>query len=172
MGSTSARHIHQPLGTIKLDNVIPLKILITLSLLTVFLTGCSFYADLYFINKTDKEAFVIIKLASGLEEIKKENYQLQLKYADQILEVNDETIDQLTGKVEYESINSKTIKIKLPPSSTSIIGGGYNGLPRQFEKYIIEKDDSITTLTTEQLGQLTKKTGGTFPPFHFTYVID
>lgn len=148
------------------------KSIIALVLLPLLLTGCSYYADLYLINKTEDDVSVTIELRSELEEVQKQDYQLQLKFAEEILEVNDETESKLSEKLEYETIDPNRIKIELPPKSTTLLGGGYNGLPKQFESFTIEKGEGTKTLSSEELESASKKTDGNSPPFHFTYVIE
>lgn len=148
------------------------KNILSLSIVSVFLTSCSYYTDLYIINKREREVMMTIELTSDLVEVEKIDYQLELKYSDSILKVDDNTKNQLDRKIKYETVDSKTIRIELPPKSTILLGGGFNGLPKQFKTFSIEKSNMTESLSSKEMEAKAEQKKKSSSPFHFVYVIE
>ncbi|MDA3614339.1 hypothetical protein [Polluticaenibacter yanchengensis] len=150
------------------NQITPLTIVL---LASVFLTGCSFFADFFVLNTTDKEVTAIIKFQRPIDEYSKDSFSIQLKYADTVLVVNDKTQIQLTKKLNYRQINSTTLSITLPAKSTVLVGGSINR-PISADSITLIKDNVVTDYSLNDIYKQTKKSGGLFPPFHVTYKIE
>jgi hypothetical protein len=140
-------------------------------LASIFLTGCSFFADFFVLNTTDKEVTAVIKFQRPIDEYSKDSFSIQLKYADTILVVNDKTQKELTKRLNYKQINLTTLSITLPAKSTVLIGGSINR-PISADSITFVKDDVVTDYSIKDVYKKTKKSGGLFPPFHATYKIE
>lgn len=148
-----------------------IAILTIVFLASVFLTGCSFFADFFVLNTTYKEITAIIKFGRPIDEYSKDSNLIKLKYADTILIINDNTQKQLVKKLNYKQIDLNTIAIKLPAKSTVLVGGSINR-PISADSITFVKDDAATNYSINDIYKKTKKSGGLFPPFHFTYKIE
>ncbi len=140
-------------------------------LASIFLTGCSFFADFFVLNTTDKEVTAVIKFQHPIDKYSKDSYSIQLKYADTILVVNDKTQSRLTKKLNYKQVDNKTISITLPPKSTVLVGGSINR-PISADSITLIKENLATDYSINDIYKETKKSGGLFPPFHVTYKIE
>ena len=113
----------------------------------------------------------IIQFTSSIEQIKNNDTRLSLHYADTILKINDKSAGFLNKKLSYNQINYNTISIDIPKHSTVLIGGTYNRpIAPDSIKFVI--DEKIREYSLQTISKHLKKTGGLFPPFHFSYTID
>jgi hypothetical protein len=152
----------------------PRNLIVTLTiafLASIFLTGCSFFADFFILNTTDKEVIAVIKFQRPIDEYSKDSFSIQLKYADTILGINDKTQSLLTKKLNYKQINLTTLSITLPAKSTVLVGGSINR-PISADSITFVKDNVATDYSINDVYKKTKKSGGLFPPFHVTYKIE
>lgn len=148
------------------------KLIIAFTCLSILLlTGCSFFADFFILNATDKNVTAIIKFSRPIEEYLNNDFSIQLYYNDKILPVNDKTKSQLTKRLNYTRINPLAISIDIPAKSTVLIGGSINQ-PIDADSISIIKDEIRTDYTLTEIDKLTKKTGGISPPFHRTCKIE
>lgn len=137
----------------------------------IALTGCSFFADFYVVNNSDKSVTAIIRYEAPIDLIKDSNTKLSLYYADTTFLVNDETRNLLTKKLPYTLTNSNTITLNIPEHSTVLIGGTYSrAIAAESLKFVI--NGSTREYTQQTIPEHLKKSGGLFPPFHFTYTIE
>ena len=145
--------------------------LTVLSFCSIVLTGCSFYADFYIVNKSDKPVTTIIQFISPIDELKNSNMAVSLRYTATVLTINDKTRDLLTEQLAYEQIDANTVKVDIPEYATIVVAGTYNrAIAADSIKFIV--DGTIREYTRETISGHLKKSGGLFPPFHFTYTIE
>ncbi len=150
------------------NKIISLTILFVCS---TALAGCSFFAGFYIVNKSDKSVKATIQFVSSSDVLKADETSLSLRYADTILQPNDNTRELLTQKLIYRQTNSNTIEIDIPKNSTVLIGGTANrAVAADSIKFII--NDIVQAYTPQTISKHLKKSGGLFPPFHFTYTIE
>lgn len=138
---------------------------------SVALSGCSFFADFYVINYTDKPVTAIIQFTLPIDIIDDSERSLSLRYSDTTLSVNDKTRDLLPKKLNYIQTDSNTISIDIPQHSTVLIGGTLNRAIAA-DSIVFIVNGSTRAYTQETISKHLKKTGGLIPPFHFTYTID
>ena len=145
--------------------------LILLFITSIFFPGCSFFADFFILNTTEKEVTAVIKFERPIDEYCKDSSSIQLKYADTIFVVNDKTQTQLIKKLNYKKINLTTLSITLPARSSVLVGGSLNR-PIAADSITFIKNSIATDYSINDIYKKTKKTGGLFPPFHVTYKIE
>lgn len=138
---------------------------------SIFLTGCSFFADFFILNTTDKEVTAVIKFERPIDEYFKDISSIQLKYADTLLVVSDKTQAQLTKKLSYKQIDLTTLSITLPAKSIVLVGGSINR-PITADSITFVKDNVATDYSINDIYKKTKKSGDLFPPFHVTYTLE
>jgi hypothetical protein len=137
----------------------------------ILLTGCSFYADFFIVNSTEKEVTALIKFERPIDNFFKDSNSIQLKYADTILIINDKTQTHLTKRLSYKQINLTTLSTTLPARSTVLVGGSMNR-PISADSITLIKDNIASDYSIKDIYKKTKKSGGIFPPFHSTYRIE
>jgi hypothetical protein len=77
----------------------------------------------------------------------------------------------MANKVDYHIVDSLTIQFMLQPHSTTWVGGGVIG-PTYLDRFTFIQSSDTTLLTYQELSRNIKKSGGVFPPYHFTYYIN
>lgn len=130
------------------------------------LTGCSFYADFFIINSTDKKVTAIITWAMPIDSLLKRKDHIQMMSTDSILRIDDSTAQYLTKQLLYTKLDSITLSVNLAPNSTTLIGGAI-GKPLHAQSVSIIKGNEKITDVLEKL----RKKGGMMPPFHFLYKV-
>jgi len=123
------------------------------------------------VNLSDKTVQVIIQFTSPIEQLKNNDTRFRLQFADTILKINDKTAGFLNLRLNYNQINYNTVTIDIPKHSTVLIGGTYNR-PIAADSIKIVIEGNIREFSSITVSKYLKKTGGLFPPFHFTYTID
>ena len=142
-----------------------------LTICSTVLPGCSFFADFYIVNNSEKAVTAIIQFTSPIDEIKDSETSLSLRYSDTVFVVSDKTKELLSKKLTYIQTNSNTITIDIPKHSTVLVGGTINrAIAADTIKFVVS--DTIREYTQKTFSKHLTKTGGLFPPFHFTYKID
>jgi hypothetical protein len=142
-----------------------------LGIVSTALAGCSFYGDFYIVNKSANPVTAIIKFSYPIEQLKLTRQQLILKYADTILNVHDDTKNFLRTDLPFKQLNTHTLSIIAPSHSTVLIGGSMNrAIAADSFGFII--NGTLSKYSLQSISRHLKKTGGVYPPYHFTYMIE
>ncbi len=133
----------------------------------LLLQACSYYSDFYIVNASSTPVIATLKFSYPVQQMLEE---LQLRYTNRVLEVDDNTTRLLKTDLSYVTIDSLTISVRVPPYSTVLIGGAINR-PIAADSFRFEINGSVLAYSLRSISKDLKKSGGIVPPFHFSYII-
>lgn len=103
-------------------------------LLSILITGCTVYSELYVRNTTTNPAQVTLITRENAE-----GKQFQYMYSDSLIkQIRYRTYNYLDKKMVVKG-SDKSVSFSMPPNSTLHLGAGTN-FSKQFEKMIIGTD--------------------------------
>ena len=136
----------------------------------ILLQACSYYGDFYIVNASSNPVIAVIQFSTPVQQLLSSRQGLALRYANRILEVDDNTERLLKTDLSFVMIDSQTISIRVPPYSTALIGGTLNR-PIAADSFHFNLNGRLLDYSLRTISKDLKKTGGVFPPFHFTYIV-
>lgn len=145
--------------------------LVSVIVIAMTLTGCSFFCDFFVVNTTNHEVTTVIKFQRPIEDYLKDSFSIQLRYADNILSVNNKTKSKLNSHLNYKQMDRSTISFSIPAKSTVLLGGSYNRPPAA-DSIKFTRDKMPIAYSLDEIYKQSKKTGALFPPFHVTYTLE
>jgi hypothetical protein len=148
-----------------------LIVLASFGMACMFFQGCTIYSDFYIVNASSQPVTAIIKFSTPVQQILSSMQGLDLRFSYGVMKVNDNTQDLLKSDLSYVTIDSQTISIRVPPNSTALIGRAYNR-PLAADSFRFDVNGRILEYSLRSISKELKKTGGVFPPVHFTYIVE
>ena len=136
----------------------------------LFVQGCSLYSDFYIVNASSHPVTTTIKFSTSVQQILSSARGLALRSTYGAMEVDEHTKDLLKTDLSYVTIDSQTISIRVPPNSTTLIGGAYNR-PIAADSFRFDVNGRTLEYSLRTISKDLKKTGGIFQPLHFTYIV-
>ncbi|SMC58759.1 hypothetical protein [Moheibacter sediminis] len=88
---------------------------------SLILNSCSYLTHFFILNKSEQDLEISIEFMHPIERIRKQKVTDFFKYTDQVLKINNKTLEKLDENLEYKTIDNNTIQITTPKRSTVFI---------------------------------------------------